>query len=74
MNGKAVLSPEMAIRLSKAFGSSPEVWLGMQMEYDLALAEKKAGHIKVERIAPKHVTARIGCDMCSTRNLLAKAP
>jgi len=51
VNEKAGVSPEMAIRLSKAFGSSPEVWLGMQMEYDLAEAEKHAGEIKVRRIA-----------------------
>ena len=51
VNGKAGISPEMSIRLSKAFGSSPEVWLGMQMEYDLAQAEKHAGEIKVRRIA-----------------------
>jgi addiction module HigA family antidote len=38
VNGKAGISPEMSIRLSKAFGSKPEVWLGMQMEYDLAQA------------------------------------
>ena len=50
VNGKAGISPEMSIRLSKAFGSSPEVWLGLQMEYDLAQAEKHAGKIKVERI------------------------
>lgn len=50
VNERAAISPEMAIRLSKAFGSSPEVWLGMQMEYDLAQAEKRAGKIKVERI------------------------
>ena len=50
VNGRAGVSPEMAIRLSKAFGSSPEVWLGLQMEYDLAQAEKKAGRIKVERV------------------------
>ena len=50
VNGKAGISPEMSIRLSKAFGSSPEVWLGMQMEYDLAQAEKHAGKIKVDRI------------------------
>ncbi|MEE9143846.1 MAG: HigA family addiction module antitoxin [Candidatus Binatia bacterium] len=50
VNGKAGISPEMSIRLSKAFGSSPEVWLGMQMEYDLAQAEKNAGKIKVHRI------------------------
>ncbi len=37
VNGNSGISPEMAIRLSKAFGSSPEVWLGLQMDYDLAL-------------------------------------
>lgn len=50
VNEKAAISPEMAIRLSKAFGSSPEVWLGMQMDYGLAQAEKNAGKIKVDRI------------------------
>ncbi len=51
VNLKAGISPEMAIRLSKAFGSSPEVWLSMQMTYDLAQLEKKAGRIKVQRVA-----------------------
>jgi addiction module HigA family antidote len=51
VNGKNGVSPEMAIRLSKAFGSSPEVWLGMQMDYDLAQARKKAGKIKVKKFA-----------------------
>lgn len=51
VNEKAGISPEMSIRLSKAFGSSPEVWLGLQMEYDLAQAEKESSHIKVRRIA-----------------------
>lgn len=57
LNGKAGVSPEMAIRLSKAFGSGPEVWLGMQMEYDLVQAEKKASRIQVERLRPKSVAA-----------------
>ena len=51
VNLKAGISPEMAIRLSKAFGSSPEVWLGVQMAYDLAQLEKEAGKIKVQRVA-----------------------
>ena len=51
VNEKAGISPVMAIRLSKAFGGSPEVWLGMQMEHDLVQAEKNAGRIKVKRIA-----------------------
>jgi antitoxin HigA-1 len=48
VNGKNGISPEMAIRLAKAFGGSPEVWLGMQMDYDLAQALKKSAHIKVK--------------------------
>jgi antitoxin HigA-1 len=51
INGKAGISPEMSIRLSKAFGSKPDVWLGLQMQYDLAEAEKHAGKIKVRRTA-----------------------
>ena len=50
VNEKAGISPEMSIRLSKAFGSRPEVWLGLQMQYDLAQAEKTAHRIKVRRI------------------------
>ena len=55
VNERAGVSPEMAIRLSKAFGSSPEVWLGIQMQYDLAQAEKEAGRIKVERIGREQI-------------------
>ena len=51
VNLKAGISPEMAIRLSKAFGSSPEVWLGMQMAYNLAQLEKNTDKIKIQRVA-----------------------
>jgi addiction module HigA family antidote len=57
VNGKGGVSAEMAVRLSKAFGSSPEVWLGMQMEYDLAQVEKGAHNIKVKRVARARGTA-----------------
>ena len=40
VNEKAGISPEMSVRLSKAFGSRPEVWLGLQMQYDLAKAQR----------------------------------
>jgi addiction module HigA family antidote len=49
INEKTGVSPEMAIRLSKAFGSTPEHWLKMQMAYDLAQMEKKSTSIKVKR-------------------------
>ncbi|MGO4880700.1 MAG: HigA family addiction module antitoxin [Bryobacteraceae bacterium] len=49
VNGKSGISPEMAIRLTKAFGSTPETWLGMQLAYDLAAARKNESRIKVRR-------------------------
>jgi addiction module HigA family antidote len=50
VNGKSGVSPEMAVRLSKAFGGSPAVWLKMQMDFDLAQVEKTADKIKVRRV------------------------
>jgi addiction module HigA family antidote len=50
VNGKSGISPEMAVRLSKAFGGRPAVWLKMQMDYDLARIEKTADKIKVRRV------------------------
>ena len=49
VNGHAGVSMEMAVRLSKAFGSSPETWLGMQMAYDLWQVRDRAEQITVER-------------------------
>ena len=43
------ISPQKAIRLSKAFGSTPETWLRMQLAYDLAKARKEESKIKVRR-------------------------
>lgn len=40
----------MAIRLSKAFGASPETWLGMQLDYDLAQARLREDRIQVKRV------------------------
>ena len=50
VNGKSGISPEMAVRLSKAFGGSPAVWLKMQMDYDLAQIAKNVSKIKVRRV------------------------
>jgi addiction module HigA family antidote len=51
LNGHSGVSPDMAIRLAKAFGSTPEAWLAMQMQYDLWQAEQRAGSITVTRFA-----------------------
>jgi len=51
VNCKAAISPEMAIRLDKAFGGGADTWLRLQAAYDLAQAEKHADKIKVRRVA-----------------------
>ena len=52
LNGRSAISPEMAIRLSKAFGSTAEMWLRMQTAYDLAQARLHADAINVSRYEP----------------------
>ena len=47
VNGKAGISPEMAVRLSKAFGGSAEMWIRLQSKYDLA--QVRAEDIDVKR-------------------------
>ena len=51
VNEKSSVSIEMSYRLSKAFGSTPETWLGMQLAFDLAQSRDLEQKIKVERIA-----------------------
>jgi|SRR4051794_29527319 addiction module HigA family antidote len=50
VNGRAGISPEMAIRLDKAFGGGADTWLRLQSAYDLAQAMKHASRIKVSRL------------------------
>ncbi len=49
INAQAGISPDMAIRLEKAFGSSADVWLRMQTAYDLAQARTHENRIDVKR-------------------------
>ena len=49
VNERTGISPDMAIRLSKAFGSTPETWLQLQLAHDLAKARQHEGAIKVSR-------------------------
>ncbi|MEJ0061893.1 MAG: HigA family addiction module antitoxin [Alphaproteobacteria bacterium] len=49
INGRSGISPEMAIRLSKAFGSTAETWLRMQLAHDLAKARKGESKLHIRR-------------------------
>jgi len=49
--GKSNISPEMALRLSKAFGRSPESWLAMQDHYDLWQAKQRVNLNEIKKLA-----------------------
>jgi len=51
LNGRAGVSPEMAVRLSIAFDTSSESWLNQQVQYDLWRAERRRKSLRVTRIA-----------------------
>ncbi len=51
VSGQIGISPEMAIRLDKAFGGGAQTWYRMQAAYDLAKAMQNADEIRVERLA-----------------------
>ena len=56
INGRTALSPDMALRIEKAFGPSMDHLMRMQLAYDLAQTRQRAGSIKVARYQRK--TAR----------------
>ena len=50
LNARAGITPEMAVRLSIAFNTSAESWLGQQLQCDLWIAEKKRSRLRVRRL------------------------
>ena len=58
INGQSSITPEMALRLEKAFGGSADVWLRMQVNYDLALVRRREKEIAVTRLAPPYIVRR----------------
>lgn len=53
--GRSSVTPEMAVRFEKAFGSTADTWLRMQTNFDLAQVRKRADKIAVSRLTPKVV-------------------
>ena len=50
LNGRAGISPEMAVRLSIAFDTTAESWLNQQLQYDLWNAEQHRKNLRVKRL------------------------
>jgi addiction module HigA family antidote len=51
--GRSGITPEMALRLEQALGSTADAWMRMQVNYDLAQIRARASTIKIARLAPK---------------------
>jgi addiction module HigA family antidote len=51
INGRAGISPEMALRLSIALDTTPESWLNQQMQYDLWMAKQQSKDLKVRKLS-----------------------
>lgn len=49
INGESAISPEMAVRLEQAIGSTAEAWLWLQNAYDLAQVRRHGDRVKVSR-------------------------
>lgn len=50
LNGRSGISPEMALRLSKVFGRTPEGWLRLQLQFDLWKTEQSVDIRKLKRV------------------------
>ena len=53
ITGRSPVTPEIAVRLEKAIGSTADTWLRMRMNYDLSQIRKHAPSIKLKRLEPK---------------------
>jgi antitoxin HigA-1 len=61
INGKSGISPEMAIRLARAFTTTPESWLNLQQQYDIWMAQKDCNHRKIK------IRVFFSADNCAVR-------
>ncbi|MBF0507074.1 MAG: HigA family addiction module antidote protein [Nitrospirae bacterium] len=53
VNGKRAITADTALRLSRYFGTSPEVWIGLQVDYELRIAQRTIGP-EVEKRVHRH--------------------
>ena len=57
VNGRSGISAEMAIRLAKAFGSTPDTWVRLQAAYDLDQARRREAEITAQVRRPERIPA-----------------
>jgi addiction module HigA family antidote len=52
VNGRRAITADTALRLGRFFGVSPEVWIGLQADYDLRVARQRVGHEIEQKVQP----------------------
>ncbi len=57
VNERAAVTPDMALRLSRAFSTTPELWMNMQQAYDLWVAENE--HTEWQKVQPVYVPSPV---------------
>jgi antitoxin HigA-1 len=73
INGKAGVSPEMALRLSKAFRTAPEFWLNLQQQYDLWHTKQRVGELQVRELGEPYSAYKLFRYIPSTTTALVIA-
>ena len=57
LNGRAGISPEMAVKLSEAFGNSTQFWVNLQKNYEVWYAERKVNRETIRRFASQKMAS-----------------
>jgi len=57
VSGNSSITPEMALRFEKAFGSTADTWLQMQLNFDLAQVRKRASGFGIKKLVPKEAVS-----------------
>ncbi len=53
LRGRRTITPDTALRLARYFGTSPDLWLGLQAEYDLRVAQRELGAVVEREVVPR---------------------
>ena len=72
-NEKADISPEMALRIAKVFGRTPDIWLRLQAKYDLEIAAKKISRYKLMPYQPAREKIKVNLDISTWEAQIKKA-
>jgi addiction module HigA family antidote len=57
LRGRRSITPDTALRLARYFGTTPDLWIGLQAEYDLRVARRSLGEVVEREVQPRKAVA-----------------